>query len=150
VNPSHGKSSANYGKYDFSFTTLDGRKLKLSDYAGKVVLVSVWAPWCGPCKLETPGFVNTYKQYKDRGLEILSVAVNTNENDVRSYIQKYGVLWPVGIKDDVGRQYGTYAIPDNYLFKPDGSLVKRFVGYTSEEAFRPLLEDALKSVAKTK
>src|SRR5437016_13307046 len=79
--PSQAKAVANYGKYDFAFMTLDGKKLKLSDYAGKVVLVNIWAPWCGPCKLETPGFINMYKQYKDRGFEILSVAVNTNENE---------------------------------------------------------------------
>ena len=144
------KPSANYGKYDFSLTTLNGKKLKLSDYAGKVVLVNIWAPWCGPCKSETPGFVNLYREYKDRGFEILSVAVNTNETDVRSYIQKYGVQWHVGIKDEVGQQYGTYGIPDNYLFNTDGSLAKRFVGYTKEEALRPLLEEALKSVDKTK
>ncbi|HEV8538509.1 MAG TPA: TlpA disulfide reductase family protein [Bacteroidota bacterium] len=144
------KPSANYGKYEFKFTTLDGKKLKLSDYAGKAVLVNIWAPWCGPCKLETPGFVTLYKQYKDRGFEILSVAINTNENDVRTFIEKYGVQFPVGISDDVANQYGTYGIPDNYLFKPDGSLVKRFVGYTKEDVLRPLLEDALKTVAKSK
>jgi cytochrome c biogenesis protein CcmG/thiol:disulfide interchange protein DsbE len=141
------KPAANYGKYEFSYTTLDGRKLKLSDYAGKTVLVNIWAPWCGPCKLETPGFVKIYKEYKDRGLEILSVAVNSNEGDVRAFIQKYGVEFPVGIKDEVGRQYGTYGIPDNYLFNPDGSLVKRFIGYTREDALKPLLEESLKLVA---
>jgi len=144
------KPSANYGKYEFSYTTLDGKKLRLSDYAGKAVLVNIWAPWCGPCKLETPGFVKVYKEYRDRGFEILSVAVNTNENDVRAFIQKYGVQFPVGINDNVGRQYGTYGIPDNYLFNPDGSLAKRFVGYTKEHALLPLLEEALKSVAKSK
>ena len=144
------KPSANYGKYDFSFTTLDGKTLRLSDYAGKVVLVNIWAPWCGPCRSETPGFVNVYKEYKDRGFEILSVAVNTIESDVRSFIQKYSVQWPVGIKDEVARAYGTYGIPDNYLFRPDGSLIRRFIGYTKDEALRPLLEESLKFVSKSK
>lgn len=144
------KPPANYGKYEFSITTLDGKKLKLSDYAGRIVLVNIWAPWCGPCKLETPGFVKMYDEYKDRGFEILSVAVSTNENDVRTFIQKYGVRFPVGISDSVGKQYGTYGIPDNYLFKPDGSLAKRFHGYTREEALRPVLEDVLKLATKSK
>jgi thiol-disulfide isomerase/thioredoxin len=142
------KPSANYGKYDFAYTTLDGKKLRLSDFAGKVVLVNIWAPWCGPCKVETPGLVKVYKQYKDRGFEVLSVAVNTNETDVRSFMQKYGVQWPVGIKDEVAQSYGTYGIPDNYLFNVDGTVAKHFIGFTSDEALKPLLEDALKQISK--
>src|SRR5262245_1017651 len=69
------KVSANYGKYDFTFTTLDGKELRLGDYAGKIVLVNIWAPWCGPCRIETPGFVKMYNEYNRKGFEILGVAV---------------------------------------------------------------------------
>lgn len=144
------KRSASYGKYDFAFTTLDGKAIRLSDYAGKVVLVNIWAPWCGPCKKETPGFANLYSAYHDKGFEILGVAVQTNENDVRAFIEKYKPVWPIGIKEEVARNYGTYGLPDNYLFRADGSLVKRFIGYTTEEALRPLLEDALKQSSSPK
>lgn len=139
----------NYGKHDFSFTTLDGKTLKLSDHAGKVVLLTIWAPWCGPCRQETPGFVKLYKEYKDRGFEILGVAVNTNRDDVVAFVKKYDVTWPVGIKDEVARQYKTYGIPENYVFNPDGTLAKKFVGYTSENALRPVIEASLKKVPKT-
>lgn len=141
------KQPASYGKYAFTFTTLEGKKIRLADYAGKVVLVTLWAPWCGPCKKETPGFVGLYHDYHDRGFEILGVAVQTNESDVRAFIDRYKPVWPIGIKDDVARDYGTYGLPDNYLFRPDGSLAKRFIGYTMEEALRPLIEDALKQVS---
>jgi thiol-disulfide isomerase/thioredoxin len=141
------KIAANYGKYSFSFTTLDGKNVNLSDYAGKVVLVNIWAPWCGPCRGETPGFVKLYSQYKNRGFAILGVAIQTNETDVRSFVQQQKISWPVGIKDAVAESFGTYGLPDNFLFKPDGSLVKHFVGYTQEEAVRPIIEDALKGVA---
>lgn len=140
---------ADYGKYNFSFTTLDGKKIMLADYAGKVVLVNVWAPWCGPCRKETPGFVNLYKQYKSKGFEILGVAVQTNEGDVRAFIEQYKPTWPIGIKDEVARSYGTYGLPDSYLFRPDGSLVKRLVGYAREEALKPLIEEALKQVVRS-
>ena len=140
------KVIANYGKYDFTFTTLDGKILHLGDFAGRIVLVNVWAPWCGPCRIETPGFVKIYDEYKDKGFEILGVAVQTNEGDVRSFIEKEKIRWPIGIKDDVADKYGTYGLPDNYLFGPDGSVLKHFIGFTREESIRPLIEEALKKI----
>ncbi len=137
------KPKADYGKYNFSVTTMDGKRISLSDYAGKVVLVNIWAPWCGPCRKEAPGFLNLFKQYHDRGFEVLSVAVQTNETDVRSFIQAYKMTWPVGINDEVAMNYKTYGLPDNYLFKPDGTVAKHFVGYTAEAALKPLIEQLL-------
>lgn len=135
--------SANYGEYDFSFTTLEGKTVKLSDYAGKVVLVNIWAPWCGPCKMETPGFAKLYREYKSKGFEILGVAAQTTPEDVKAFLQKYDAPWPIGVKQEVAVQYKTYGLPDNYLFNPDGSVARHFVGYTREELLRPAIEEAL-------
>lgn len=138
---------ANYGKYDFSLTSLDGKQVKLSDYAGKVVLVNIWAPWCGPCRIETPGFVKLHEQYRNKGFEILGVAVQTNETDVRSFVARYKVPWPTGINEAVANAYGTYGLPDNYLFNADGTIAKHFFGYTREEVLQPEIEAALKRAA---
>jgi thiol-disulfide isomerase/thioredoxin len=135
---------ANYGKYDFLARTLEGKEVRLADHAGKVVLVNIWAPWCGPCKTEAPGFVRLYEQYHARGFDVIGVAVQTNEADVRSFIQKYSLPWPTVIADSIARVYGTYGLPDNFLFNREGALVKRFVGLTREEALAPLIEEALK------
>lgn len=144
------KLTANYGKYDFSFRTLDGKTLKLSDYAGKVVLVNIWAPWCSPCKMETPGFVKLYEHYHKKGFEILGVAVQTNESEMRKFIHDYKIRWNVGIKDDITKQYGAYGIPNSYLFRPNGSLVKEFIGYTDEKALKPLIEETIKLIGVKK
>ncbi len=144
------KFIANYGKYNFSFRTLDGKTIKLSDFAGKVVLVNIWAPWCSPCKMETPGFVKTYELYNKKGFEILGVAVQTNESEIRKFIHDYKVRWNVGIKDDITKQYGAYGIPNSYLFRPNGSLVKEFIGYTDEKALKPLIEENIKLIGGRK
>lgn len=136
---------ADYGKYAFSFTTMEGKKINLSDYAGRVVLVNIWAPWCGPCKVEIPGFARLHKKYAGQGFEILSVAVQTSESAVREFMKEYRMDWPVGLNQDVAVKYGTYGLPDNYLFGPDGSLLKHFVGYTREEALEPVIIDGLKT-----
>jgi thiol-disulfide isomerase/thioredoxin len=137
------KPTADYGKYEFSLTTLEGKTIKLSDYAGKVVLVNLWAPWCGPCKVEMPGFAKLHEKYAGKGFEIISVAVQTNESAVRSFIEKTPLSWPVGINEDVAVKYGTYGLPDNYLFLPDGMIAKHFIGYTKEEALEPLIQAGL-------
>ncbi|MDI6767630.1 MAG: TlpA disulfide reductase family protein [Bacteroidota bacterium] len=144
------KVAANYGKYNFSLKTLDGKAIKLSDYAGKVVLVNIWAPWCQPCKMETPGFVKLYEQYHKKGFEIVGVAVQTNESEIRKFIYDYKIRWAVGIKDDITKQYGAFGIPNSYLFRPNGSLVKEFIGYTDEKALKPLIEETLKIISGKK
>jgi len=143
-----GNVAANFGKYEFTLKTLDGRTIQLSDYTGKVVLVNIWAPWCGPCRMETPGFVKLYDQYRKNGFEIIGVAVETNEKDVQAFIGKYNVRWHIGIDDKIARAYGTYGLPDNFLFGPDGKVIKHFVGFTSEETLRSLIEGVLKISAK--
>lgn len=140
------KPSADYGKYDFTLTTLEGKTLKLSDFAGKVVLVNLWAPWCGPCKVEMPGFVKLHDKYADQGFEIVSVAVQTNESAVRSFIEKTPLKWPVGLNEDVAVKYGTYGLPDNYLFLPNGTMARHFIGFTKEEALEPLIQAGLKKI----
>ncbi len=149
--PAGGKTApppvkANYGKYDFSLTTLDGKEIRLSDYAGRVVLVNLWAPWCGPCKIEMPGFARLHEKYKDQGFEIISVAVQTNETAVRQYLEKFEMNWPVGMKDDVAKQYATYGLPDNYLFLPDGMMTRHFIGFTKEEVLEPLIQAGIKRI----
>lgn len=140
------KPAADYGKYDFTMTTLEGKVIKLSDFAGKVVLVNLWAPWCGPCKIEMPGFVKLHDKYKDQGFEIVSVAVQTTESAVRTFIEKTPLKWPVGLNEEVAVKYGTYGLPDNYLFLPNGTMTRHFIGYTKEEALEPLIQAGLKRI----
>lgn len=126
---------ADYGKYDFRLETLEGKTVKLSDFAGKVVLVNFWAPWCGPCKLEMPGFSKLYDKYREKGFVIIGVAVQTTVKDIEAFLANEPVTYSefIGINDEAGEQYGIFGLPDSYLFAPDGSLEKRFFGYTTED-----------------
>jgi cytochrome c-type biogenesis protein len=138
-------ADANFGKYNFTLNTLEGKTIQLSDFAGKIVLVNIWAPWCGPCRLETPGFVKLYDKYRNKGFDIISVAVNTNEKDVRKFVEQYQVGWTVGLGDEIAQSYGTYGLPDNFLFGRDGKVLQHFIGYTQESTLAPFLQNALKS-----
>lgn len=135
------KPSANYGTYAFTMRSLDGVKVRLNDYAGKIVLVTIWSPGCEPCERETDALVKIYNRFHGSGLNILGVAVKTTETDVRAFLQKHGVKWTVGIDDEIMASYGMYGLPDHYLFGADGSLLKHYIGMLREDIIRPTLDD---------
>lgn len=137
-------AGANFGKYDFSFKTLDGKDLSIGGLGGKILLVNIWAPWCEPCKKESEGLARLYKAYKKRGFEIVGIAVKTSETAVRSFMLENKVSWPVGIKNDITKIYKSIGLPQSYLFNRDGSLAREFVGYAAEEALRQEIELILK------
>src|SRR4051794_32605150 len=60
---------------DFELQTLDGHKVKLSDFRGKAVVLNFWATWCQPCKIEMPWFIEFQNKYKAQGVEVVGVAM---------------------------------------------------------------------------
>src|SRR3974390_134834 len=66
---------------DFSLEDLSGKKVSLSSYKGKAVLINFWATWCGPCKLETPWLVDLRNQYAAKGFEILGISTDDIDRD---------------------------------------------------------------------
>lgn len=107
------------------------QEVKFSDYVGKgtYVLVDFWSPWCGPCRREIPNIQQVYEQYKDKGLQVLSLAVW--ERDPQSHTietaAELGMDWlhinNCGqIPTDI---YGVEGIPHLMLIGPDGTILKR-------------------------
>jgi thiol-disulfide isomerase/thioredoxin len=72
--------------FDFDLKDLDEKVVSLADYKGKVTIVDVWGTWCPPCRKEIPHFVDLYKTYKPKGLEI--VGINCNEEGTRDEVKK--------------------------------------------------------------
>src|SRR5215475_11958604 len=63
-------------KLNFAFKDINNRKVSLSDFKGKVIILDFWATWCVPCKAEIPGFINLQKEYGERGLQIIGLSVD--------------------------------------------------------------------------
>ncbi len=134
-----------YGANDFSLRILDGRSVRLSSYAGRIVLVTIFSPSCAPCSTETPGLRSVYDAYHAKGFDILGVGVQTGETELRVFIQKQNIGWSVGINDTLPRQFGMYGLPDHYLFARDGTLVNHFVGYLRSSILRSTLDTLLRN-----
>ena len=114
---------------DFTIETKDGNKVSLSDYVGKgkYTLVDFWASWCGPCRAETPVLAEIYNQYKNKGLEVLGVAVWDNPENTQKAIEELKITWPqiLNAGDKPTKLYGINGIPHIILFGPDGTIISR-------------------------
>jgi cytochrome c biogenesis protein CcmG/thiol:disulfide interchange protein DsbE len=131
---------------NFTLKAADGKTIELAKLKGKVVIVNFWATWCGPCRQEIPGFMDVYKQYKDKGLEIVGVSLDRNGWDVvKPYLKKAKITYPIvigggGLAEAYG---GIDAIPATFIVDRDGNIAKKHVGYLSksdcEEFIKTLL-----------
>ena len=100
---------------DFELETLDGEKVKLSDYQGKKVILNFWATWCPPCKDEMPAME---KFHKKAGDDVVILAVNIDPHyDVKGYLDEMGITFPVLLdQNDKVNTIVSSIDHSNYLF----------------------------------
>lgn len=127
---------------DFTLETLNGGQATLSELRGQVVIVNVWASWCGPCRMEMPAFKDVYAEYKERGLVIL--AVNSTSQDTRSaveeFVAEYQLPFPILLDTEgtAARLYRVSALPSTFFIGRDGVIAKVVIG-------GPLAESTLRA-----
>jgi peroxiredoxin len=123
------------GSQATDFTLLDtaGHTVKLSDFKGKYVLLDLWASWCSPCRADNPHLVTAYKEYHQKGFEILSVSLDTRPREKawhNAINHDHLTAWAHVADLDheinsVVALYGVSGIPQNFLIAPDGKIVAR-------------------------
>ncbi len=133
----------------FTLTTLEGKKVSLSDYKGQPVLVNFWATWCGPCKVEMPWFEDFHKQYAAQGFEILGLTddVDAGKDAIAKVVQKTGVTYPILLTDGkVQTAYGGLDyLPMSFYIDRNGVIVEETAGLGSKDEIEAHIKKTIAS-----
>ena len=79
----------------FTLKDINGASVNLASLKGKVILLDFWATWCGPCKIEIPGFIELHEKYKARGLAVVGVSVDDTVEQLKPFVAQYKMTYPV-------------------------------------------------------
>ncbi|HEY8960055.1 TlpA disulfide reductase family protein [Chitinophaga sp.] len=130
--------------FNFSKKDINDQPLSLSDFKGKYVLVDFWASWCVPCRAGNPHLLELYKQYKDKGFEVISVSDDDRNHDAwKKAVEKDGIgVWKHVLRgldmnkrmknepnpEDISEHFGIHSLPTQILIDPKGVIIARYGG----------------------
>jgi peroxiredoxin len=132
---------------DFTLTSLDGKKVSLSDFRGKNVYLNFFATWCPPCKRELPDMEKLYREYKDKGLELVVVDLGEKQSTVKSFMESNNYSFSVLLDTDnkVAQTYNISSIPVSYFINKDGIITESKVGALEEDEMRKYIDQLFNS-----
>ncbi|WP_055493066.1 TlpA disulfide reductase family protein [Streptomyces sp. TP-A0356] len=133
---------------DLSGPTVDGKRLDVADYKGKVVVINVWGSWCPPCRAEAANFVKVAQDTASNGVQFIGINTrDTSTGPAQAFEKQYGVTYP-SLYDPTGKlmlrfEKGTLnpqAIPSTLVIDRDGKIAARTLQALSEEKLREMLD----------
>ena len=132
--------------------SLDKGSFRLSDFGGKVLVINLWATWCGPCRMEAPEYEQVRKKYADRNIEFVALTVEDPRaamDRVKQFVRDFHLGFRLGWADRETASAlmdGRNVIPQTLVIAPDGRILSHWHGYsrdTSAERLRQAIERAL-------
>ena len=130
---------------DFTLLDIEGHEVSLSDMRGRAVLISFWATWCAPCRIELPHIAKAYEQHRDEGFEVLAVNVREDPERVRRFAKELGLTFTVLLdaRGQVAKRYFVRGIPTNVFVDKEGIVRAVHVGAMTESQLRQYVLDLI-------
>ena len=111
---------------------MNGADVRLDSFAGRPMLINLWATWCGPCRLEMPQLIDLYAKFKDRDLVMIGVSVDDTPELIRPFAKEFSVTYPLlvglGHEDFLAALGYTGGVPMTLFVKKDGTIAERVNG----------------------
>ena len=138
--------------FNAEMKTLEGDRFKLAEQSGQVMVLNLWATWCGPCRAEIPEFVQINSDYEARGVRFVGVTMEDDRGNTpeavskfaRDYKINYRIVWA---DEEIFSALisPSYGIPQTYVLGRDGRVVKKFRGFSPQigTQLRAALDEAL-------
>ena len=128
---------------DFSGTTIDGQTVSMSDLDGKLVVVNVFASWCGPCRVETPHLVEVYNELDRNEVEFVGLNLQETPEAVQNFKDEFSIEYPLLLNEggEITDIYRPIGLPTTWFIDKDGVVRFTFSGPMTRESLQVILED---------
>ncbi|WP_229713486.1 TlpA family protein disulfide reductase [Streptomyces fuscichromogenes] len=134
---------------DLSGSGLDGRAVSLAGYRGKVVVLNVWASWCGPCRAEAPELSRAQRDLAAEGVQVLGVDTDARRDNGRAFQEQHALSYP-SLHDPGSRElvrlpkgYLPQALPFTLFIDRDGRIAAKYLSALTEAEVRAVTRPLL-------
>ena len=130
---------------DFTLQLFDGRTFTLSKHQGEAVIVNFFASWCIPCIAEAPALEAIHREYSDKKVIVLGIAIKDTESAAKGFVDKHALSFPTGLDMDekIKENFGVYGLPTTFFINGNGLITYTHSGAMTEDLIRHELDKIL-------
>ncbi len=126
---------------DFSLKLFSGDEFHLSDHKGKPVFINFWASWCIPCIEEAAAIEQVYKEYSEKGVIFVGIAINDTETKAKEFIAEHKLSFATGLDSGkIQESYPLYGVPTTLFIDKQGKINYLHMGGVTEDLIRHEIE----------
>lgn len=130
---------------DFTLQLFDGKTFTLSKHKGEAVVVNFFASWCIPCRVEAPALEAVHREYFDKKVNFLGIAIKDTESAAKAFVKKYKLSFPTGL-DKYGKiksSFRVFGLPTTFFINGNGLITYTHAGAVTEELIKHELDKIL-------